>query len=72
MNVSDATTRKTAKKLKEIRLSKRLRQSDVADKANINVNYYAKIERAELKPSVEVYERLAKALKVTSADIFPF
>lgn len=72
MAAADGTTRKIGRKLKEIRLSKSMTQADVADKAKINVNYYAKIERADLKPSIDVYERIAKALKVTSADIFPF
>ncbi len=72
MPIPDGTTLKIAKKLKEIRLSKNMTQSEVADKAKMNVNYYAKVERGEQKPSAEVYERIAKALKVTAADIFPF
>jgi transcriptional regulator with XRE-family HTH domain len=38
----------------------------------MSTNYYAKIERGEVRPSVDIYERLAKALKVTASDIFPF
>jgi len=38
----------------------------------MNGNYYAKIERGEVKPAPEAYEKIAKALKVTAADIFPF
>jgi len=47
-------------------------QADIAAKAKLNVNYYAKIERADVKPSIEAYERIARALKVTASDIFPF
>lgn len=69
---ADGTTRKIGKKLKELRLSKGMTQADIAAKAKLNVNYYAKIERADVKPSIEAYERIARALKVTASDIFPF
>jgi transcriptional regulator with XRE-family HTH domain len=38
----------------------------------MSVNYYAKIERGEVRPSIDMYERIAKALKTTAADLFPF
>lgn len=38
----------------------------------MSVNYYAKVERGEVRPSIDMYERIAKALKVTAAEIFPF
>lgn len=72
MSGDDATTRKVAKKLKEIRLEHRLRQVDVAEEVNIHPQYYAKIERAEVRPSIDLYERIAKALKVKASEIFPF
>ena len=70
--MSDETTKRVAKKLKEARLNRGLTQIEVAEKAKINSNYYSKIERGQAKPSIEVYERLAKTLKVSSSDIFPF
>ena len=72
MAAADSTTKKVAKKLKSLRLDRWLTQADVAEKAKMSTNYYAKIERGELRPSVDIYERIAKALKVTSSDIFPF
>jgi len=72
MSGNDAITQRVAKKLKEIRLDRGLRQFDVAEKAKIHPQYYAKIERAEVRPSIDMYERLAKALKVKASDIFPF
>jgi transcriptional regulator with XRE-family HTH domain len=72
MSTADSTTRKVAKALRSIRLDKGLTQAQVAEKAKINSNYYAKVERGEMKPSVEVYKRIARALKVTSSEIFPF
>lgn len=72
MSTSDSTTKKVAKKLKSLRLERNLTQVELAKKADISSNYYAKIERGEIRPSVDMYERIAKALKVTASDIFPF
>ncbi len=72
MTTSDGITIKVAKKLKSLRLDRDLTQAEIADKAKMSTNYYAKIERGEVRPSVDIYERLAKALKVTASDIFPF
>ncbi len=72
MATPDGTTKKVAKRLKSLRQDRDLTQADIAEKAKMSTNYYAKIERGEVRPSVDIYERLAKALKVTSSDIFPF
>jgi putative transcriptional regulator len=72
MSTPDGTTKKVAKKLKILRLERDLTQAEIAEKAKMSVNYYAKIERGEVRPSVDIYERLAKALKATASDIFPF
>lgn len=72
MATSDGITIKVAKKLKSLRLDRDLTQAEIADKAKMSTNYYAKIERGEVRPSVDIYERLARALKVTASDIFPF
>lgn len=59
-------------KLKQIRENKKMTQADVATKANITINYYARIERGEENPSLEVLKGLITALKVKSSDILPF
>ncbi len=61
-----------AAKLKRTRLDKGLTQLEVADKADLSTNYYARIERAEVSPSVETLEKLVRALKIKSSDILPF
>ncbi|MDD2224904.1 MAG: helix-turn-helix transcriptional regulator [Candidatus Shapirobacteria bacterium] len=63
---------KIGKKLKEFRIKIGLKQSDVAKKANISVNYYARIERDEENPTLETLEGVFKALKVKSSDILSF
>lgn len=59
-------------KLKQIRENKKMTQADVAAKANITINYYARIERGEENPSLEVLKGLTTALKVKSSNFLPF
>ncbi len=70
--MTDKTSKKIAQKLNQVRLKKGFSQAGLAEKAGINSNYYAKLERSELKPSVETLEKIIKALGVKSSDIFPF
>lgn len=70
--MTDKSATAIAKKLKTTRLSRGLTQGELADKAGISENYYARIERVEVKPSVEILEKLVKALRVKSSDILPF
>lgn len=72
MKDSDAITLKTAKRLRAIRIDRDLTQSQVAEKAKMSANYYAKVERGEVRPSIDMYERIAKALKTTATELFPF
>lgn len=69
----DKTSREQiAKNIKNTRAEQGMTQLDVAEKAGISVNYYARIERADVKPSVETLEKIIKALNVKSSDILPF
>ena len=72
MATPDDTTMKVAKRLKALRRDCHLTQARIAEKAKMSTNYYSKIERGKVRPSVDIYERLAKALNATSSDIFPF
>jgi transcriptional regulator with XRE-family HTH domain len=60
------------KKIKKARQKADMTQADVAEKAGIHVNYFARIERGEENPSIEIIEKIAKALKVKSSEILPF
>ncbi len=70
--MTDKTSQQIARRLKQVRHQKNLTQLQLAEKAGINSNYYSKIERGELKPSVETLEKIIKALGVKSSDILPF
>jgi len=55
--------------LREAREKARLTQAEVADKAGINVSYYAKIERGEINTSIEKLHSIAKVLKIKSLNV---
>lgn len=70
--MNDNTNKIIAQKLKQARLKNGHSQAQLAKNADMNSNYYAKIERGEIKPSVNTLEKIIKALGVKSSDIFPF
>lgn len=53
-----------AKIFKEARESQGLTQEEVAKKAKVHVNYYARIERGEPSARGDVLNRIARALGV--------
>ena len=55
--------------IKKARQNVQLTQVEVAEKADIHVNYFARIERGEVNPSYEILENIAKALKMKLSDI---
>lgn len=61
-----------AKQLKHFRTLKGLTQVQLAEKAGVNPNAYAKIERGNREAKNSVLKKLAKALGVSSSDILPF
>jgi transcriptional regulator with XRE-family HTH domain len=72
MAAPDETTVRIGKRLKEIRLSKGITQAEVAKRAKLHPNYYSRVERADISPSIETYKQIAKVLGVSAKDIFPF
>ena len=57
------------KKLRGIREESRLTQQEVADAADMHVNYYARIERGEENPTYDKLQDIKKALKIKSLDL---
>ena len=70
--ISEQELKKLAHKIKSIREKKELTQADVASKASLHVNYYARLERGEVNPSYETLRKLAVALKIKSSEFLPF
>jgi len=53
-----------AKILKTARTKTKLTQVEVAEKAGIHPNYYARVERGEVNPTADIIDSIAKALKI--------
>jgi len=49
-----------------------MKQVDVADKAGLNSNYYARVERGEAIPTVVTLKKILTALKVKSSEVLTF
>jgi XRE family transcriptional regulator, regulator of sulfur utilization len=60
------------RKLLQAREAARLTQVELAKKAGINDNYYARVERAEVSPTLEKFEKIVKALGVKPSKILNF
>ncbi len=60
------------KNIRIVRTKAGLTQQQIADKAKMHVNYYARIERGEENPSFDTLEKIIKALGVKSKEVMPF
>lgn len=58
-----------AEKLKKARKEAKLTQFQVAEKVNLSANYYARIERGEVNPSLETLKDLMGILKIKALKI---
>lgn len=65
----DKARKELGEKLRKVRERSGLTQAEVAEKADIHVNYYARIERGEENPSFEKLQGIMKALKIKSLDL---
>lgn len=63
------TKEEIAKIIKEAREKQGLTQEQVAKKAGIDTNYYARVERGDPEPRIEIINKIAKALK--TKIVFP-
>jgi transcriptional regulator with XRE-family HTH domain len=64
-----AIMERVAANVKRIRTVRGLTQQALADKAKIHRVYLAQIEGGARAPSLEMLERLAKALKVKAGEL---
>jgi transcriptional regulator with XRE-family HTH domain len=70
--MTDESVKVFGNRLKKARKDNDLTQIEVAEKAGVSPNHYARLERGEIKPKFEMIKKLAKALNVKSSDILPF
>ncbi len=56
-------------KLRKVRESINLTQADVAGRAGMHINYYARIERGKENPSFDKLQSIKKVLNIKSLDL---
>jgi transcriptional regulator with XRE-family HTH domain len=61
-----------SKSLKDLRTKAGLTQADIAKLLDTKENYYGKVERDEVVPSLTMIQKLTKILKIASSDILLF
>lgn len=59
-------------KLRELRKSAGLTQEEMAEKSAISVDFLSLIERGRNSPSFDNLEGMARALRLSVADLFTF
>ena len=58
--------------IKKLRAEKKMTQEDLADYADINVSYLAKIENGYVNTSVRYLIKISRGLKTKVRDLFEF
>lgn len=66
----DKARKELGEKLRKAREAAKLTQQQVADAADVHVNFYARIERGEENPSFEKLQSVMKVLGIKSLDLF--
>lgn len=66
------TNKQISDKFRKTRLKLGLTQSEFAKKADLNSNYYAKVERGEINPTITTLKKIVKALGIKSSEVLPF
>jgi len=66
---TDDFASKIPENLSTIRKQQRYTQKQLAELADLNPNYYAKVERGDGVPSLKTLYKVAGALKVSVSDI---
>jgi len=58
-----------AKRVRRLREAKSMTQEDLADRAELSARYVGQVERVQTVASIDVLERLARALGVEPAEL---
>ena len=57
----DEIVRRFGTRLREVRASRGMTQSDLADRANVSEAYVGRLERGRAAPGIDLVEKLARA-----------
>jgi transcriptional regulator with XRE-family HTH domain len=67
-----AMREEVGRRIRELRKARGLTQAQAAERAALNVNYYADTERNGANLTLDTLERVADALEVPIGDLFRF
>ena len=70
--VTSKEWKEIGERIRDIREQKNLTQENVADETGITSSYFARIERGEERPKIDVIKSIVKALKIKTSNILPF
>jgi len=70
--ISGKTLVMIGKNMRKLREKQNRNQVEVAEEAGIDTSYYARVERGEANPSLEVIYAIVKALHTKASNILPF
>jgi len=68
--MSTDISRRFGARLRELRLEKKMRQIDLAERVGIQESYVSNLESAKKEPCLEVIQMLAKGLGVSLRRLF--
>ena len=63
---------KFGQKVQKVRKATGVSQEELANKLSMHRTYIGMIERGERNPTIRTLYKIAKALKVSAADLLPF
>ena len=63
---------KFGQNIRKARTKAGLTQEQLAERADLHANYYARVERGEENPSYETIEKIVKALRTKASAVIPF
>src|SRR5438874_10944123 len=63
--------RRFAARLREVRQSRGMTQTDLARRASVTASYLSRLEGGRVAPGIDMVERIAAALGTTVADLLP-
>ena len=72
MNMPKKSYEKLGRKIQKLRKATDLTQEEFAERLNISRTHMGHIEQGRKQPSLELLQKIAKALGVKTKDLIPF
>lgn len=66
------TVKSLGKRIRQLRTNRGFTQSELAEQCELSDNFIAMLERGKNSPSIFTLEKLARALRVSLAELFSF